>query len=311
MRPAGLFPNIAKLVPPWGRPKVARDADPFMKGNPNQVEAANLSHQPITHGVFRDFGREGAKHPIPDDEDARIIAIKIARVGRVVDAVVAGRIHHRFKPARKAIHHLGMNPELVDQVYRTTEKDHGRMKAYQHQRQTKDKADRNKAGPCLPQRGGEVVMLAAVMIDMARPEPAHPMGRPVKSIIGQIIQHKAQAPSPPSKRNGRQPDIISRNRHRIDTARHNQARNRAAKAHGKRNERVFRFIFFRRAALGPNHFQHDQQHKGRNRKINWVGKCRHHEGNRLNAEAQTGASSPRFRVIGRTPISCVSRIRKF
>ena len=311
MRPAGLLPNIAKLVPPWGRPKIARNADPFMKGNPNQVEAANLSHQPIANRVFRHLRREGAKHPIPDDEDAGIIAVKIARVGRVMDAVVAGRVHHCFKPARKTIHHFGMNPELVNQVYRTTEKHHGRMKADQHQRQAKDKADRDKTRPCLPQRGGEVVMLAAMVVDMARPEPTHPMGRAVKGIIGQIIQHKAQAPGPPGKRNTRQPKVISRNRHRIDATCHNQAGHRAAKAHGERNERVFRLIFFGRAALGPNHFQNDQQHKGRNRKINRVGKCRRHDGNRLKAEAQTGASSPRFRVIGRTPISCVSRIRKF
>ena len=91
MRPAGLLPNIAKLVPPWGRPKIARNADPFMKGNPNQVEAANLSHQPIANRVFRHFRREGAKHPIPDDEDAGIIAVKIARVGRVMDAVVGAQ----------------------------------------------------------------------------------------------------------------------------------------------------------------------------------------------------------------------------
>lgn len=254
MRPAGLFPNIAKLVPPWGRPKIARNADPFMKGNPNQVEAANLSHQPIANRVFCNFRRESAKHPIPDDEDARIIAIKIARVGRVMDAVVTGRVHHCFKPARKTIHHLGMNPELVNQVYRAAEKDHGRMKADQHQRQTKDKADRDKARPCLPQRGREVIMLAAMMIDMTRPEPAHPMGRAVKGIIGQIIQHKAQAPGPPCEGNGCQPKIIGRHRHRIDAACHNQARNRAAKAHGERNERIFRLIFFGRAALGPDHF---------------------------------------------------------
>lgn len=134
MRPAGLFPNITKLVPPWGRPKVARNANPFMKGNPNQVEAANLPHKPITHGVFRHFGREGTKHPIPDDEDARIIAVEIARVGRVMDAVMTGRIHHRLKPARKTIHHFCMDPELVNQVYRSTEKHHRRMKADQHQR---------------------------------------------------------------------------------------------------------------------------------------------------------------------------------
>lgn len=123
-----------------------------MEGHPKQVEAAQLLYNAIADRLIAHFFGKGAEHLVPDDEHAGIIPVQIARVGRVMNAVVAGRIHHRFKPAGEAVHHFGMDPELVDQVDRPAEQDHRRMKADEHQRQAEDKADGDKARPCLPQR---------------------------------------------------------------------------------------------------------------------------------------------------------------
>ena len=312
MRPAGLLPNIAKLVPPWGRPKIARNADPFMKGNPNQVEAANLSHQPIANRVFRHFRREGAKHPIPDDEDAGIIAVKIARVGRVMDAVVAGRVHHCFKPARKTIHHFGMNPELVDEVYPTDKRHHRRMKAEKQQGHPEDEANCEKASPCLPQRGRQIIMLAGMVVHMARPEPADAVGGAVKGIIGQIIDEKAEDPRPPGEGNGHQPEVISPKRNGDHPACHKQTGDRAAQPESKRGQRIFRFIFFRRAALRPDHLDDDEQDEPRHSIVDRVRKiwdC--HAGTCLSPAAQYWAASPRLSVIDPKVFSPVPMVRKF
>lgn len=150
MRPAGLTPDIAQLMPPGRRPHILHNADPFMEHRPEQVERTQLLHNAVADRLVLHLLRERPEHPVPDDEDARIVAVQIARVGRVVDAVVARRVHHRLKPAREAVNRLGVDPELVDEVHCADERDHRRMKAKKQQRHPEDKADREKAGPSLP-----------------------------------------------------------------------------------------------------------------------------------------------------------------
>ena len=131
-----------------------------MEHAPQQVEGAKLADNAITDRLIIDFWREAAEHLVPDDEDARIIGIEIARIGRVVNPVVAGRVHHCLKPAREAADRLGVNPELVDQVDAADKGNHRRMEADQHQRQTEEERARDEARPGLPERSGEVIMLA-------------------------------------------------------------------------------------------------------------------------------------------------------
>src|SRR3546814_5813476 len=54
-----------------------------------------------------------------------------------------------------------------------------------------------KARPCLPQRGRQIIMLARMMDDMARPEPAHPVCAAMEGVIGEIVEEEAEDPRPP------------------------------------------------------------------------------------------------------------------
>lgn len=110
-------------------PDVAGDANPFMEYRPQQVECAELLDDAIADFLAFDLFGEGAEHPVPDDEHPGIVAIQVARIGGVVDAVMARRVHDEFEPARKFVDGLGVNPELVDQVDRADKQDHRRMES--------------------------------------------------------------------------------------------------------------------------------------------------------------------------------------
>ena len=124
-----------------------------MKNAPQQVEAAKLFYDPVTDWFALNLRREGAEHLVPHDKRARIIAIKIARIDCVMDAVMARRVHHRFKPARKTAYRFGMNPKLIDEIERAAKQQHRGMESNKRKRQTENKPCRKKASPCLPQCG--------------------------------------------------------------------------------------------------------------------------------------------------------------
>jgi len=196
MAPAGGANNIIQLVPPWGRPQVLGDTDPFMKGSPENIIAVEILDNTIFDFLFVCFLFKGAEHLVPYDKDPGIVAIKIAGVGGVMDPVVRGCIHYRFKPCGHAADRLGMNPILVNKIYTGQQKDQRGRKTQKKKRHAKDKAEREETGPCLPQGGGEIIMSAAVMDNMCRPEPSDPVRRSVKPVIGKIIQQKSQRQKP-------------------------------------------------------------------------------------------------------------------
>ena len=107
------------------------------------------------------------------------------------------------------------------------------MKAKEQQGHPEDKADREKAGPCLPQRGRQIIMLAGMVVHMARPEPADAVGRAVEGVIGQIINEKADDPSPPGEGNGHKAEVIRPKRNGDHAACHKQAGDCAAHAKGE------------------------------------------------------------------------------
>src|SRR3546814_11344292 len=90
-----------------------------------------------------------------------------------------------------------MDPELIDQVEPAAKEDHRRRKADQEQRQAKKEGQAEEARPRLPQRGRQIIVLRAVVDDVARPEPAHPVRGAVKDIIGEIVEQEAQDTRPP------------------------------------------------------------------------------------------------------------------
>ena len=109
----------------------------------------------------------------------------------MVDAVVRRRVHHCFEPARAAIDRFSVYPELVDQVEAAAERQHQRMKTNQQQWQAEHERSGKETRPRLAQCGRQIIMLARVMIDMARPEPADTMRAAMKRVIGQIVENKA------------------------------------------------------------------------------------------------------------------------
>src|SRR3546814_16929528 len=54
-----------------------------------------------------------------------------------------------------------------------------------------------KTRPRLPERGRQIIMLARMMDDMARPEPAHAVRAAVEGIISEIVEAEAKDPRPP------------------------------------------------------------------------------------------------------------------
>src|SRR3546814_14041337 len=92
-------------------------------------------------------------------------------------------VHHRLEPCRQPLDRLGMDPELIDQVEPRAEEDLAGRKAEQEQGQAEQEGQAEKTRPRLPERGRQIIMLARMMDDMARPEPAHAVGAAVKGII--------------------------------------------------------------------------------------------------------------------------------
>ena len=141
-------------MPPWGGFQVLADADPFVEDAPEQVERAQLFHDPVTDFLALDLFGKCAKYAVPDDESSGIISVQIARVGCVVDSMMAWRVHDKFYPARKLANGFSVNPELVNEVNCANKQQHCRMEAQKGQGNAENKTKCNKAGPCLAQRCG-------------------------------------------------------------------------------------------------------------------------------------------------------------
>ena len=251
MAPSRRSPHITELVPPGCGPDILRDADPLVEDAPQQVEAAELLDDSITNPFAVDLGSKGAEYLVPDNEGAGIVFVEITRVCRMVDSVVRRRVHHCFEPARKASYCLGMDPELVNQVKRANEEDHRRMKPDKRERDTEDEAERNKASPCLAERSGQVVMLARVMVDMARPEPPDSVAGAVCPVISEVVEHEAQYKRPPSPADIEQALFVEPQRQPENKGTAQQPSGLAAGAESERAERIFRFVFFRRFRPRP------------------------------------------------------------
>ena len=162
-----------------------------------------------------------------------------------------------------------MDPELVDQIETANDQQHDRMKAQQHQRNGKGKAQSEGAGPALPQGGAEIVMLAGMMVHMARPEPANPVTRPVHPVIFEIVEHKGERPGPPDHpplfAEIEQAVLVRFKKHPQGKATKQCTCHGAAKAKGEADQRIARFVSIGAFLPRPQHFQQHQQDKAWNR----------------------------------------------
>ncbi len=158
--PSRFAHKVRQFVTPWCRPEVLKYPHPFVKHAPQQVEGSELPDNPVADFLAIYFFGKGPEHAIPDDENTRIIAVKIAGIGRVMHTMMAWGVHDIFEPAREFADGLGMDPELIDKVKRADEEQHCRVKPDERQRNAEDKAKGNEPGPCLSQRRGKIIMLA-------------------------------------------------------------------------------------------------------------------------------------------------------
>ena len=139
-----------------------------MREGAERVEGTQGPPDAVDGWIALEFFLEGAEKPVPDDEQAAIVAIDVARVLGVVHPVIGRRDEDPFVPPELA-DVLRVDPELVDQVDRPDGYDDGCRDTREIHGNVKDPAEQEtRAG--LSQGGREVVVLALVVGHMGRPE---------------------------------------------------------------------------------------------------------------------------------------------
>ncbi len=92
------------------------------------VVGGNVLGQAINRRFALDFRRKSSEQLVPEDQNAGMIAVQIPDIGRMVHPMVRWCIENLFKPGRQPVNQLGMQPELVKQVYGHHDKDHDGVK---------------------------------------------------------------------------------------------------------------------------------------------------------------------------------------
>ncbi len=76
-------------------------------------------------------------------------------------------------------------------------------------------------------------MLAGMVVHMARPEPANAVGETVEPVIGEVVEHECDWPSPPDETEVEDSKLVEPQRQRKHCAAERQTRNRASQAKGE------------------------------------------------------------------------------
>ena len=162
---------------------------------PQRVEAAQGAADAVHAGLFRQLFLKGAKQPVPEDEQAAIVAVEVAVVLGVMHPVVGRRNEDPFVPA-ELWYMLGMHPELVDQVQGAHGDHHFRRNAQQKHGNKENPAEQ-EPGAGLAQGGAEVVVLALMVRHVRGPENGALVAQPVQPVIAEVVEHHGQHPGPP------------------------------------------------------------------------------------------------------------------
>ena len=80
---------------------VAGEVGELVERHPGRPKAADVLRQPVAGPLG--FTLEGAEDPIPDDQDAAVVAVEVDLVGAVVDAVVRGRVEDELDRRRQLL----------------------------------------------------------------------------------------------------------------------------------------------------------------------------------------------------------------
>ena len=161
-----------------------------------RVEGADVLDDAVARQILFQLLDKGTEHAIPDDQRSSIVGIEIAWIGGVVDAVMRGRVEDEFEPAPHPADRLGVDPELINEVEAVDEGDQRRMEAEQHHRHLQHEHAGEQAGPALPERRREIVVLAGMVVDVLRPHPAAAMGDAMVHVIAQVIDQEGRDTGP-------------------------------------------------------------------------------------------------------------------
>ncbi len=176
---------------------VADQAEEFVKGHDDWIVAVDRFDDAVNWFLLGQFGYEGAEHLVPDDEDASIIGVEIARIGGVVDAVMAGCVHDALKPARQLVDGFSMDPELIDQIDPAREENEQRVEAKHDHWCAEQETARERAEPGLAQGRAEIVMGAGMVSDMLHPHEPEAMREPMFPVIGRVVEDEDNRETPP------------------------------------------------------------------------------------------------------------------
>src|SRR5262245_56567523 len=95
--PSGRANEIRPPIPPRSRaPQIASEHHPFMKCDEDGIVGAKRLHQAVAARQIVALSNEGAEDAVPNDEHAAIVVVEIFGVGRVVYAMMRGRVEDIF-----------------------------------------------------------------------------------------------------------------------------------------------------------------------------------------------------------------------
>ena len=152
-------------------------------------------------GLVRPYvGRCTSSWKVPNsrsqhDQDAAVVAVEVERVAAVVHPVVRRGVEHQLDRPPQPVDVLGVHEELVDEADREAGEHQPRRHAEQRQRQPHH--DLGGVVPLLPQRGGEVEVLARVVRLVGRPDDAHAVRDPVLEVEQQVDAEDRDHPGGP------------------------------------------------------------------------------------------------------------------
>ncbi len=250
------------LAPGVGGADVPGDGGVLVGGDAQRVVGGDVLREPVDGPL--DLRREGPEHPVPDDQDAAVVAVQVAALRGVVDAVVGRRVEDVLEGARQLADPLGVHPELVDEVGRLAERERRRVHAAGDQRQV-ERPD-GRGGPGLAQRGGEVELLAGVVDHVAGPQDPDHVVAAVRPVVEEVLGEEHQRHGPPQHGHPQGRQFVDRHVDGQDGDLPQQVEPEAAEPHGDAGGGVLRLVpggVLVRMEAVADHLDHGEQHEGR------------------------------------------------
>ena len=134
----------------------------------------------------------GAKHAIPDAENATVVFVDAIVVLAVVHAVIRWRHEYLLHPAKLA-NELRMHPILIQKINQAHHDKHLHWIAQQGQRNVEHPAEQKACGR-LPQRRGQIELLAAVVHHVRGPHDVDFVARAMHPVVAKVVQDQGADP---------------------------------------------------------------------------------------------------------------------